>query len=113
MTDTRSITMQFLQPGPAFRGGTVMHCYRLDEQTPHIKVAYARLALVAHRRHVERYPADDDETLLVHHEVMSGPLAWLIKLIYRDRIERGLKLVDESIAERAEFLATTTDTAPD
>ncbi|MEH6519418.1 MAG: SRPBCC domain-containing protein [Halioglobus sp.] len=57
--------------------------------------------------------AEDGETLLVHHEVMSGPLAWLIKLIYRDRIERGLKLVDESIAERAEFLAATTDTAAD
>jgi uncharacterized protein YndB with AHSA1/START domain len=56
---------------------------------------------------------EDGETLLVHHEVMSGPLAWLIKLIYRDRIERGLILVDESIAERAEFLATTTDTATD
>ena len=57
--------------------------------------------------------AKDGETLLVHHEVMSGPLAWLIKLIYRDRIERGLKLVDESIAERAEFLSTITDTAVD
>ena len=57
--------------------------------------------------------APGGETLLVHHEVMSGPLAWLIKLIYRDRIERGLKLVDESIAERVEFLATTTGTAAD
>ena len=55
--------------------------------------------------------ADYGETLLVHHEVMSGPLAWLIKLIYRDRIERGLRLVDESIAQRAEFLAITTDAA--
>lgn len=53
---------------------------------------------------------EDGDTLLVHHEVMSGPLAWLIKLIYLDRIERGLKLVDESIAERAEFLAKTIDT---
>lgn len=53
------------------------------------------------------------KTLLVHHEIMSGPLAWLIKLIYRDRIVRGLKLVDESIAERAELLATTTDATGD
>lgn len=46
------------------------------------------------------------DTLLVHHEVMSGPLAWLIEWLYRERIERGIKLVDESIAERAETLAT-------
>ncbi|MEH6585534.1 MAG: SRPBCC domain-containing protein [Halioglobus sp.] len=57
--------------------------------------------------------SEDGETLLVHHEVMSGPLAWLIKLNYRDRIERGLKLVDESIAQRAEFLAIATDTEAD
>lgn len=45
-------------------------------------------------------------TLLVHHEVMSGPLAWLIEWLYRERIERGIRLVDESVAERAEELAT-------
>lgn len=44
-------------------------------------------------------------TLLVHHEVMSGPLAWLIERLYRERIERGLKLVDDSVAKRAETLA--------
>lgn len=44
-------------------------------------------------------------TLLVHHEIMSGPLAWLIERLYRERIERGLKLVDESVAGRAETLA--------
>lgn len=42
-------------------------------------------------------------TLLVHHEVMQGPLAWLIERLYRDRIERGLALVDESLAAEAEL----------
>jgi len=44
-------------------------------------------------------------TLLVHHEVMSGPLAWLIEWLYRERIERGLMLVNDSVAERAQALA--------
>jgi uncharacterized protein YndB with AHSA1/START domain len=48
---------------------------------------------------------DNGQTLLIHHEVMQGPLAWLIKWLYRDRIERGLKLVDESVADRAQTLA--------
>ena len=48
---------------------------------------------------------DKGETLLVHHEVMSGPLAGLIERLYRARIERGLKLVNESLAKRAETLA--------
>lgn len=48
---------------------------------------------------------DNDDTLMVHHEVMSGPLAWLIEWRYRDRIERGLQLVNDSVAQRAESLA--------
>ncbi|MFT4615403.1 MAG: hypothetical protein ACI9NT_002556 [Bacteroidia bacterium] len=44
---------------------------------------------------------DNGQTRLIHHEVMQGPLAWLIEWLYRDRIERGLKLVNESVAERA------------
>ncbi len=44
------------------------------------------------------------DTLLVHHEVMSGPLAWLIARLYRDRIEKGIILVDESAAARAKAL---------
>ena len=44
----------------------------------------------------------DGKTRLVHHEIMQGPLAWLIEIIYRERIERGLKLVDESLAKAAE-----------
>ena len=46
------------------------------------------------------------KTLLVHHEVMRGPLAWLIEWRYRERIEKGLKLVDESVAARAEAIAS-------
>tara|TARA_R110002049_G_scaffold23490_78_gene82936 strand:- start:3420 stop:3926 length:507 start_codon:yes stop_codon:yes gene_type:complete len=45
------------------------------------------------------------DTLLVHHEVMSGPLAWLIEWLYRERIEKGIKLVDDSVAARAETLS--------
>lgn len=45
-------------------------------------------------------------TLLVHHEIMSGPLAWLIEWLYRERIEKGIKLVDDSVAERAETLSS-------
>lgn len=43
-------------------------------------------------------------TELVHHEIMQGPLAWLMEMQYRERIEKGLKMLDESLAERAEFL---------
>ncbi|MFT4519789.1 MAG: putative membrane protein [Halioglobus sp.] len=46
----------------------------------------------------------DDKTVLVHHEIMSGPLAWLIEILYRERIEQGLQLVDESVADRSQFL---------
>lgn len=48
---------------------------------------------------------DNETTLMVHHEVMRGPLAWLIEWLYRDRIERGLQLVNESVADRAEAIA--------
>lgn len=48
---------------------------------------------------------DSGATIMVHHEVMRGPLAWLIDWVYRDRIERGLQLVNESVANRAESLA--------
>lgn len=44
----------------------------------------------------------DGGTVLVHHELMQGPLAWLIEWRYRDRIERGLALVDNSLALAAE-----------
>ena len=47
-------------------------------------------------------PTEDGGTLLVHHEIMQGPLAWLIERLYRPRIERGLALVDTSLAEYAE-----------
>ncbi|CAH0990591.1 hypothetical protein SIN8267_00685 [Sinobacterium norvegicum] len=44
-------------------------------------------------------------TELIHHEVMQGPLAWLIEYLYRPRIERGLALVDNSLATQAEKIA--------
>jgi hypothetical protein len=50
---------------------------------------------------------DAGKTLLAHHELMSGPLAGLIEWLYRERIERGLKMVDESVAERAEALVAS------
>jgi uncharacterized protein YndB with AHSA1/START domain len=49
----------------------------------------------------------EGNTRLVHHEVMKGPLAWLIKLIYYDRIQAGIQMVDESLAEIAEKNAPT------
>ncbi len=48
----------------------------------------------------------DGMTQLIHHEVMSGPLAWLIEWVYRERIERGLKLVDDSLKAKVESLAS-------
>lgn len=47
-------------------------------------------------------PTASGGTHLVHHEIMMGPLAWLIERVYRERIERGLALVDNSLAEAAE-----------
>ena len=49
----------------------------------------------------------EGNTHLLHHEVMRGPLAWLIKWIYYDRIQTGIKMVDESLAEVAEKNAST------
>ncbi len=46
-----------------------------------------------------------ERTLLRHHEIMSGPLAWLIERLYRDRIEAGIALADNSLAQYAEQLA--------
>lgn len=48
---------------------------------------------------------DSGATLMVHNEMMRGPLAWLIDWIYRDRIERGLRLVNTSVANQAESIA--------
>ena len=44
----------------------------------------------------------DGGTRLLHHEVMQGPLAWLVERLYRERIERGLALVNNSLAAEAE-----------
>ena len=63
---------------------------------------YGFLARGTRCRWLSTTPTGD--TLLIHHEVMSGPLAWLIEWVYRERIERGLKLVDDSLKARAEAL---------
>ena len=49
-------------------------------------------------------PTVSGGTHLVHHEIMMGPLAWLIERVYRERIERGLALVDNSLAEALEAI---------
>jgi hypothetical protein len=64
---------------------------------------YGFLARGTRCRWLSTTPTGD--TLLVHHEVMSGPLAWLIEWVYRGRIEQGLKLVDDSLKARVEALA--------
>ncbi|MEM8497612.1 MAG: SRPBCC domain-containing protein [Pseudomonadota bacterium] len=46
-----------------------------------------------------------DQTRLRHYEIMSGPLAWLIEVLYRERIEAGIELADNSLAQYAEQLA--------
>lgn len=45
------------------------------------------------------------QTRLRHYEIMSGPLAWLIELLYRERIEAGIALADNSLAQYAEQVA--------
>ncbi len=39
---------------------------------------------------------------LTHHEVMEGPLAWLIERLYRPRIERGMRQVNADLERAAE-----------
>ena len=38
---------------------------------------------------------------LIHHEVMQGPLAWLIERLYHERIKRGLAIANSSLAAAA------------
>jgi uncharacterized membrane protein len=64
---------------------------------------YGFLARGTRCRWLSTTPSGD--TLLIHHEVMSGPLAWLIEWLYRQRIEQGLKLVDDSLKARVEALS--------
>ena len=51
-------------------------------------------------RHLE--PVERGETRFRHHEVMRGPLAWLVERIYRPRIEEGLATVNASLKRAAE-----------
>jgi len=61
---------------------------------------YARLARGTRCRHLDALP--DGSTRLRHHEVMDGPLAWLIERLYRPRIEAGLRQEDGALAAAAE-----------
>jgi len=61
---------------------------------------YARLARGTRCRHLNALP--DGSTRLRHHEVMDGPLAWLIERLYRPRIEAGLRGEDGALAAAAE-----------
>jgi len=44
----------------------------------------------------------NDATLFRHHEIMEGPLAWLIERIYRPRIEAGLAQMNADLKRAAE-----------
>jgi hypothetical protein len=61
---------------------------------------YASLARGTRCRYLE--PLPNGKLRLRHHELMEGPLAGLIERLYRQRIEAGLKLADEALAEAAE-----------
>jgi hypothetical protein len=54
-------------------------------------------------RNLEALPTGG--TWLIHHEVMEGPLAWLIERLYRPRIEAGLREEDGALAAAAEAAA--------
>ena len=49
---------------PGFKSMTQKRCFRFDDEIPHLKETYRRLALVSHRRHVDRLEPDG-ETLIV------------------------------------------------
>ena len=52
---------------------------------------------------------DSGKTLLIHHEIMSGPLAWLIKLLFFEKIQNGLRTVNESVAAEAVNITRKTE----
>lgn len=64
---------------------------------------YAWLARGRRCRHLTALA--DGRTRLRHHELMEGPLAWLIERLYRARIERGLGAEDAALARAAERCA--------
>ena len=50
-------------------------------------------------------PIGMNATLFRHHEIMEGPLAWLIEKIYRPRIEAGLAQMNGDLKRAAEGAA--------
>ncbi len=64
---------------------------------------YRFLAQGTRCRYLE--PTGDGRTGFRHHEVMAGPLAWLIERLYRARIEGGLKTADVALKAEAERAA--------
>ena len=44
---------------------------------------------------------DNGNTLLVHHEIMAGHLAWLTRALFFNKIHNGLRTVNESVAAEA------------
>jgi len=50
-------------------------------------------------------PAGTNSTFFRHHEIMEGPLAWLIEKIYRPRIEAGLAQMNGDLKRAAEGAA--------
>ena len=47
-------------------------------------------------------PVGMNSTLFRHHEIMEGPLSWLIEKIYRPRIEAGLAQMNGDLKRAAE-----------
>jgi hypothetical protein len=47
-------------------------------------------------------PVGVNATFFRHHEIMEGPLAWLIEKIYRSRIEAGLAQMNGDLKRAAE-----------
>ncbi len=45
---------------------------------------------------------DNGKTLLVHHEVMAGHLAWLTGALFYEKVQNGLRTVNESVAAEAQ-----------
>lgn len=61
---------------------------------------YRSLAQGVRCRHLSRLA--NGSTRLRHHEIMRGPLAWLIERLYRERIEEGLQVADDALRKTAE-----------
>ncbi len=58
-------------------------CFRIDDEAPHLKASYRRLALVTDQRHVDLLGADDGDTLIVSSD-------WLL---WQECLHKGLPCV--------------------